>query len=578
MSPLRQGRFLLLVLAVFISAMVVWNPLAGLSPEARGINLGTEFNGGKRAFFDTEASQVTIQVSDNDMSAAWASISQTLGRTFEVSLVSQDQESKQLVVNVAGTFGESYIQSQIGSRWEVLGVEAGIAPTALDSLISSVKARADPYGLLGVKVRSWGDTGFVVESPDSLLKSLLTTQGKVEVIVEGDVVATNSDITRMSMPSLVSQLARLPVYFLSASLENINVDISGMSGKAISLYVDRPSDAVIIFDNDFLSGLTDVTYDENSLSFIESTLDHPLAVTALESSMDNLSDFAREYLAANVLDKARVIVLTPSGQYSSDFENGIPSSFRIETPSRLQDETADLWLSRVCGLVAMTPISASMADNGISSGVVFAVTGTMETSALDLAKVMRTVTFAELPAKVSYDYEFSVDASYSPDFLKRVAIAYVVGIAVVFLLVSRRYKMFGISVGIVGITLCESLIALGVVSITQISFGFAELAGVLLVTVMGVCQLIMITDEMLVEVPKDKKVRVGWRAPQALGVARTAAVLEMGAAIVLGLVGPGVLHGFSVVVVGATLFSVLLTRSVYARLIDLVVSRGSGTK
>jgi preprotein translocase subunit SecD len=578
MSLLRQGRFLALVLVVLISVMAAWNPLAGLKPEASGVNLGVDFAGGARAFFSAEASQVTINVSGNDLSSAWGRIQTVLGRDFEVSLVSQNQENNQLVVSVGGIVSQVYVQNRIGSLGNVVDVKTGTAPAVIDSLISAVKLRVDPYGVLGVRARSWGTDGLVVESPLSLPTEMITTQGRFELIVDGQVIATNSDISRIGLPTLSNQLAALPIYFYSDSSENINQDIKTKEDEVLSLYVDRPSDAVIIFDNDFLSGLSAFAYDENSQAFLETALNNIIQVPALMSSMQDLSSGVEDYLVNNASGKLRVIVLTPSGQYSSEFENDIPSSYKIELAHRLQDETGDLWLTRVCGLISVRKISANMAENGISNGLVLAVAGTAETGALDLAKTLRVAAFDKLPAKVSFVYEFSVEASYSPDFLKRVAVAYVIGLVAIFLIAHRRYKIFGVSAGILGITLCELLISLGAVAITRISFGFAELAGVLLVTVMGVSHLIIITDEMLGEAPKDKKVRIGWRAPQALGVARFAAVLAIGAAFVLGWFGPDILHGFAVVVVGTTLISVLLTRSLYARLIDSVVSKGSGAK
>lgn len=577
MSLFKQGRFLVLVLVVFISVMAAWNPLAGLKPEASGVDLGVDFVGGARAFLSAEASQATISVSDNDLSHAWGSIQDILGEDYEVSVVSQSQENKQLVVSIGSSVSKDYVQNRIGSLGNVVEVRTEIAPAVLDSLISSVKSRVDPYGLLGARTRSWGTDGLVVEAPQSLSQAVLTTQGRFEVVAGGQVIATNSDISRIGSPAInqATQLAGLPVYFSSESSDNIELAIKNRAGEALSLYVDRPSDAVIIFDDNFLAGLSDFVYDENILAFSGATLSNQIPITALKSSMESVSSEVSDYLVNNIWSKFRVITF---GQYSSEFENGIPSAYTIEAASRLQGETADLWLSRICGLMAMTPISARMAENGVSNGVGFAVAGTMETSALDLARTLRTVAFSKLPAKVSFVYEFSVEASYSPDFLKRTAVACIIGLVAIFFIVHRRYKIIGISAGILGVTLCELMISLGVVAIAQMVFGFAELSGVLLVTVMGVGHLIIITDEMLGEVPKDKKVRVGWRAPQALGVARAAAVLAIGAAFILGWLGPDILHGFAVIVVGTTLLSVLLTRPLYARLIDLVVSKGSGAK
>jgi len=595
MSLLKHGRFLILVLVVFISVMAAWNPLAGLKPEASGVNLGVDFVGGKRAFLSTEASQVTIVVSGNDMNSAWGSIQRTLGRDFEVSLVSQDQESKQVVVNVGGSVSEDYVRNRIGSLGDVIDIKTGIAPAVLDSLISSVKSRADPYGVMGVRVRSWGTDGLVVEAPQSLLQAMLTTQGRFEIIVAGQLIATNSDITRINWPTTAidtktgAQIAGLHVYFSSVSLENIDLAITTEEGEMFSLFVDRPSDAIIIFDenllssdNTFMSG--GFVYDESALAFSEKSLNNPVLVPipALKSSMDNMTSEVNGYLANNVGVKLRVIVFSSSGQYSSEFENSIPAGYNVEVARRLPDETGDLWLSRVCGLMAVTqtPISADMAENGVSNGVVFVVIGTADTSALDLAKTLRTSAFAKLPAKVSFVYDtwFSVGASYPQDFLKRVAVAYVIGLVAIFLIAQRRYKILGVSAGILGVTVCEVLFSLGAVAITKISFGFVELAGVLFVTVMGVSGLIIISDEMVVEVPKDKKVRVGWRAPQALGMVRLVAVLAIGATFVLGFLGSGILHGFAVIVIGTTLFSVLLTRPLYARLVDKVVSKGSGAQ
>ncbi|MEW6222717.1 MAG: hypothetical protein AB1476_05370 [Candidatus Hadarchaeota archaeon] len=568
----RQGRFLALALVVLISLMAVWNPAAGLAPQARGVDFGVEFSGGTRLYINAQTTQATVQTSENNVDAVWNSIERALNRYFEVFLVSQDQGTKQIVVDVGAAVSKDQLQSLIGGLGQVLDVKAKASQSTLGRMAAALTRRLDQYGLLGVRIKPLGENGTTVDSSFSVPQNMVATQGRFELILDGVTVAKNSDISRIDAPSAVDQLARLPLIFLAGSSDNVDMYVKGRENRPLVAYLDRPVDAVLIVDAAFISGLTEFTYDENGMFFNETSMNHRVEVTALKSSKDSLSAAAMEFLPANVGSKFRVILYGNYSDYSDNFMNDIPVGYNIENLTPLSGETSDQWLRRVCGMKAVSLISNEMSADGVSSGIVLAVWGEKESSARDEARLIRATAVSELPARTVLASSSTISASFAPDFLTRVAAAYLAAVGVVLLIIHRKYKNSRVDIGFLLTILCETLMGLGLVAIANISFGFPELLAILLVSAAGINRLLMITEEMLAEIPKGTKVSVGWRAPKALALARTAAILAIGAGAAAGILGIEALRGFIIVVIGTTILSTLLTRPIYARVLDLAVS------
>ncbi|MEW6592816.1 MAG: hypothetical protein AB1305_03950 [Candidatus Hadarchaeota archaeon] len=568
----KQGRFIALALVVLISLMAVWNPAAGLAPQARGVDFGVEFSGGTRLSIGAQTTQATIQTSENNVDAVWSSIHQALSTYFEAFLVSMDQGSKQMVVDVGAAVTKEQIQSLIGGLGQVLDASSKASQPTLNNMASALTRRLDQYGLLGVRIKPMGENGVTVDSSFSIPQNIATTQSRFEMIIDGVTVASNSNISRIDAPSVADSFARLPLIFTAGSPENFNIYVKGRENRPLTAYLDRPVDAVLVVDAAFISGLTLFTYDENGMFFMETSLRHRVEVTALKSPKDSMSAAALQFLPANIGAKFRVILHGSYSDYSDNFRNDIPVGYKVEYLAPLSGETSDQWLMRAAGLKSIFPITNDISTDGVGSGIVILVSSTKESSAMDEARLLRATVVSELPSRAVLASSSAVAASFSPDFLTRVAAAYLAAVGVVLLIIHRKYKNSRVDLGFLLTILCETLIGLGLVSIANISFGFPELLAILLVSATGINRLLMVTEEMLAEIPKGAKVSVGWRAPKALAMARVASILAIGVGAVAGALGIEALRGFVIVAVGTTIISTLLTRPIFTRVLDIAVS------
>jgi preprotein translocase subunit SecD len=498
MSVFRQRRFGLLLLAVFVSVMLIWRPWGGLGLQARGLNFGVDIAGGSRA---------------------------------------------------------------------VLWLENSVTASMHADTISKLQARIDPYGLLGTRFRTLGENCILCETTqlNDRTKELLTKQGRLELFIGTGLVLTDEDITSFGAPtSAGSVYSSIPIKYTEEGGQKLKV-VAEASGKSAGVvYLDRPSDAILIFDEEMLKETPQLTYDNSTRMFVYMTreeLQYTLLVPAVGTSLEDLSPQALDYLENQAGAKQRVLLLGSMENFTHVIEK-IPASYRVENISRLKGESEYKWVKRAYGIISDFQVSL-----GVGSDRIIVEANLQDTR--DIRTILSSKTPTEL--RIVPNSETEVEASLGGGFVREALVAGAVALAGVFSLIYFRYRRWKICLAIIGITMCEFAITLGATSVLGLAIGLPEIGGLLLVIGTGIDHQLIVTDEMLQGGSHQaKSVSVGWRASRALIMIYAAMSVIIAATIPIALLGFSAIRGFTIITISGTILALLFTRSFYAKIIDAI--------
>jgi preprotein translocase subunit SecD len=527
--------------------------------------------GGSQAILKLESSTVTMTVYENDLTSAWGSIWRALDNDWVVSLISTNQENLQIVFGIGGPVNEEYLDNLVGVYGRVVSVETKTSETIQNRVATALKNRLDPYGVLGFEIRIMGDNQILVESTAdvSSIMHFLVKEGRLDLVVDGQLAVTNAEMISVGRAASVENYGRLSVYFSENGRQGLSSAVYGRAGEQLQAYLDRPFDAILIYDPGLLFNLSSFTYDENALTFYEATNNYPIAVPILQSVNSELSSEARGYLENKVGEKNRVILLGSERFFTDNLKSAIPSSYKIEYVEKQSGEKSDDWLTRACGLTSSFPISADLAENGLTgTGISIVISGGLQS-----AKDLRTVLISRLPTRVTFVEQTTVESQVGSRFTRSTMIACLFGMVAISLFTYYWHRRMEVSISILGMLMCELIIVLGTASVMHLSIGLVEIMSIFAVVNVGLAQLIIITNEMVGGAPTGKKVSIAWRAPKALNLTYSATFFVVIAMLAMVTIGASAVLSFIIIFAVGILLSVLLVNPVYARVLDQIYSK-----
>jgi len=140
-------------------------------------------------------------------------------------------------------------------------IEKKISDTTRDEVISILGLRVDPTGLRGAQFRSLGANLILYEIPGLLpgeAETLLGKPGRLEIFFENEVLLRGEDIVSVNAPYPSregSQTADLPFRLTDDGAERFSSAAANKANYPTLIYVDRPTDAIIVFNNEILDEL-----------------------------------------------------------------------------------------------------------------------------------------------------------------------------------------------------------------------------------------------------------------------------------------------------------------------------------
>ena len=335
----------------------------------------------------------------------------------------------------------------------------------------------------------------------------------------------------------------------------------------------------MVFDDEILGELPpSLEYDPDEKMFKGTTvegMEYFLHVSAIGTAKDELSPQAQQFLEEQAGLKLKVLLV---GDFSLNIIENFSTLYTVKPISRLEEESAEEWVERACGVKSVVTISpdlaADLAAGEIANELRITITRLSLEEAIDEARNLRIVLSERLPVGISYESETSIEARLGAEFLRETLIAGIVALGGVWALVYLRYRHLLIGFAISGTMICELVITLGAASVLGWTIGLPELGGLIIVIGTGIDHQIIITDEVLRGgLPGAKMVSLRGRVSRAFAVIFVAVATTIAAMVSLAWLGFGAMRGFALITLTGVFIAVLVTRPAYARIVSAIVMR-----
>jgi preprotein translocase subunit SecD len=591
MSLFKEKRILLLAGVSIIAAALLVTP---------GIRYGIDIAGGSRIVLKLEASQVTIRLatpitSDEPINEIIVLIQDNLLTSAKYVPDSFDREANTVKLEIGRLVGADAISAIIENRGAVLSVESAVSEQTMEGVKRLLETRVDPDGRRGVQSRPMGANSLLFEvpaiDPDPAInlertKALLGQTGRLEAFIENTLVLTADDIEQVGSIRIMESggLYKYEVP-LRISQEGANKFAATSQGKEdypFAIYLDRPDDAVLLFNNQLLTNMpAGLTYENATRMFCIATSEthgYNLLVPSIPISKGNLDNETLQTIQEMHVTKSRAIFLGSVPDFSENVTGSIKTVFtenKVEYfPKKSETETITSWLQRACGLRSAPAISPDIAGVAARDVEITGFRGSYETAERE-ASDLKTVLSQRLPVKVSFVGESSIPARLGAEFAFEVVKAAIAAAACVGVLVYLRYRRPMI-VGAIMLTAgSELLITIGIVRVLQ-TIGLPEIGAILAVIGTGVEQQLIMTDELLrIGLPQagPRPMSLSGRIGKAFAVIFAAAATTIAAMVTLFFVGYGAMKGFAIVMSIGVLVAILVVLPAFGRIINAIVSR-----
>ena len=174
---------------------------------------------------------------------------------------------------------------------------------------------------------------------------------------------------------------------------------------------------------------------------------------------------------------------------------------------------------------------------------------------------------------ITFEYETTVAPSFGAGFKNEIMTAGGVALLWTVALLYAAFSRVRVVLAILGFALVDAILTLGAMSVFSLTFGLPAMAGLLFVVFAGLNQHIIITNELLKGVQPQEKASVGWRTSRALSIAYLATFTVILVSALMAFLGFGPIRIFAIVTAVGMVIAMLLTRPVFARVIESVLTR-----
>jgi len=597
MSLYRNSRIVLLVSLTLLALLGIWQPWRGLSFEFRGITTGLDLAGGSRVVIRLETTQAIIRFAQpfderlNSVKEMRDHLADAL--LSDVKVLDVNTGTREVKVEIGTAVNETVLGGLVENFGELLSISKGAVSSAtMDEVATTLLNRIDPTGLLGVQARPAGTDLLLFEIPamePEKAKTLIEKEGKLEAFIENTLVLRGVDIeiiysVRVSSTQRGYQY-EVPLRISADGARRFAESSQGKAGYPLVIYLDRPVDALLVFDRGLLGRLTKAgppyplvtDYSEGRRQFyakIDETHGFYLLVHALPIDPRNPGENDISLIQEFRKTKSRCIVLGDNSIFSPQTLELLDNLFdnRVELLPQGTMEISD-WIFKGCGMQSAPRIMESIAGKE-EREVEITGTRSTEAEATREANELRNVLSQRLTTKTAIVSTTFIPPRLGSEFareIKRAAFAAVIAIMAVLFV---RYRDPAITLLILTTMGCELILTVGAAAAIRQTMGMAEIGGVLAVIGTGVEHQIIITDEVLKGRIQEYRPRgIRGRIGRAFLTILTAALTTVAAMFMLLFIGFGAMKGFAIVTILGVLIAVLITRPAYGEIINYIFRR-----
>ncbi|MBL7054385.1 hypothetical protein ISS05_01355 [Candidatus Woesearchaeota archaeon] len=188
----------------------------------------------------------------------------------------------------------------------------------------------------------------------------------------------------------------------------------------------------------------------------------------------------------------------------------------------------------------------------------------------NMRKLQTVLATGSLPVKLNIVKIDAISPVLGEEFVKNAMLLGVLALAAVLAVIFLRYRKLKIAIPLVLISVSELVILLGVAALIGWNLDLAAIAGIIIAIGIGVDHQIIITDETL---KGETRMIFNWkeRIKNAFFIIMGSYFTTMVAMIPLIFAGAGLLKGFAITMMIGASIGVLVSRPVYARLIEMLL-------
>ncbi len=407
-------------------------------------------------------------------------------------------------------------------------LEHSVNSTTLESIISDLEQRLSTFGLSQVTVEGLGSSSVLVTIPTLSSSDINRTIGIIESqgsfigVVNGTEALNGSGILKQSIgtppPIQASGTVEWQVSFFitQAAAANFARAAFGQADRPLFMFLDRPSNAIIIANESLLANATDGVSQAAALPLLQRALQlgsrtiPVLTYSNTSSSTSSVLDF----LGANPGRYSTIITSNGIGAGILSYAREHNYTVRLESahnmtpayePAQL-GSTNQSWVTSwpAVGLLSAPVLQPSTTTGNISTS--YEITGQvpfgvppaqMLPYAQNQTKTIASIlSGGALPVALTAGTPYSVPPTLGSHFLYISGIAGIIAVLFVSAFIVLRYRHAFLVVPILLTTLMELFIIVSIIGLIG-TIDLAAVAGMIAVVGTGVDAQIIITDEIL---------------------------------------------------------------------------------
>jgi len=188
----------------------------------------------------------------------------------------------------------------------------------------------------------------------------------------------------------------------------------------------------------------------------------------------------------------------------------------------------------------------------------------------NMKKLQTVLITGSLPIKINVVKIDAISPVLGEEFVKNAILLGILALSVVLVVIFLRYRKLQVAVPLVITSTMEVIILLGVAALIGWNLDLAAIAGIIIAIGTGVDHQIVITDETL---KGETRMIFNWREriKSAFFIIMSAYFTTIVAMMPLIFAGAGLLKGFAITTIIGFSIGVLITRPVYAKLIEILL-------
>ncbi len=401
-----------------------------------------------------------------------------------------------------------------------------VNPLEMSTITQILDQRISRFGLSQVTVEPVGNSGLYVQIPASSASEINSTiaiiqkQGIFQGIVNGKEALNGSGILTGSIASpspIVSGTNvswQVDFYVTPQAEVKFSKAAFGQANKPIYMFLDRPSDSILLFNNSLVNKLpgtrtSQITQMENALGFGNQSIQ----LQFVDQNASNWASLYPFFASNNNIYKSVILEkgvpqpvaenLTALG-YSLQFE-----SVANMTPTFVQGNlTNPIMITSwpAVGLLSAPTLSASLATGQVTGNTGYVIQGQAQTgvsiqnkinSAQNESNQISTIlSGGALPVQVIVGQPITTPASLGSHFETVSAEALLLAILAVGIIIAFRYRNPFLIIPIMLTTIAELLIILPIMGLAA-TIDLSAVAGMIAVIGTGIDAQIIITDEII---------------------------------------------------------------------------------